>query len=175
MAKESHEGLETPGVERYNQKTRMTTSFRKAKLNTCHFFPLTFLSFPSSVPKSNLSDAAYLFAKVTFCGLSSRLSDCCHCACWIRVRVCQNSRLCINLPRPPMSSAKVQKEIMQMTICCVLFVFFFLTLQVRTQLHLCGACLTPTVCLCLPGAKMRPRREQYGLFVKTIKKKKVHV
>lgn len=49
-----------------------------------------------------------------------------HCACWIRARVC--ARIldsCINLPRPPMSSAKVQKEIMQMTICCVLFGVFF--------------------------------------------------
>lgn len=129
MAKESHEGLETPGVGRRNQKTRMATSFRKAKLNTCHFFLLTFWSFfPSSIPKSNLSDAAYLLAKVTLCGLSSRSSGCCHCACWIRARV--RARIldsCINLPRPPMSSAKVQKKIMQMTICCVLFgVFFFL-------------------------------------------------
>lgn len=85
--------------------------------------------------------------------------------------MCQNSRL---LHKSPTSSYVLCKgakgnHANDHLLCSVWC--FFLTLQVRTQLHLYGACLTPTVCLRLPGAKMRSRREQYGLFVKTIKQK----
>lgn len=96
------------------------------------FFPRMFL-------KSNLGNAAPIFGKATFGGLSSRSSERCLHACCIK-HLIQNSQPCINLPCPTMSSGKVWKWIMQMTICCVPFVFS--TQQVWTQLHLYGARLT---------------------------------
>lgn len=147
MTNESHEGRERPGARRWNQKMRMTTSFVP----------------PPPIPKqSNLSDAAHLFAKVTFCGLSSRSPDCRLRACWIRVRLSQN----FLLPHKSLPSSYVLCKGAKVNhandhlLCSVCF------------FPLCKFELAPVWSLSdivISSGKMRSGGEQHGLFVKTIK------
>lgn len=103
--------------------------FYERKVQYLSFFPHTFFFL-----LSNLGNAAPIFGKATFVGLSSRSCERCLHA-WCRKLWIQNSQPCINLPCPTLSPGKVWKWIMQMTICCVPFVFFPLN-----KSELCCAC-----------------------------------